>query len=139
MPRVTRLVSRSRSRIPSSSLPYFLARDRLRFQLRHRFEPRFDLRERNFRAQHPASQQARTHARRRLVDGRQQRRRASSSARSLDQLQISRGHLIENHRVLLLVIRDAVEVLEPSPAGRRDGTTAASSGFRAPIADVSRK
>ena len=42
------------------------------------------------------------------------------TAGGLDQFEISRSHLIENHRVLLFVVGDAVEVLKSS-AGRAKG------------------
>src|SRR5579862_3690329 len=81
---------------------YFLARHRLPLQLRHRFKPRFDLFDRYLRPQNPASQQTRTHPRRRLVNCRQQRCPRVIATRSLYKLQVPRGHLIKDHRVLLL-------------------------------------
>src|SRR5579862_8951152 len=95
---------------------YFLARHRLPLQLRHRFEPRFYLFDRYFRPQNPASQQTRTHPRRRLVNRRQQRCPRVIATRSLYKLQVPRGHLIKDHRVLLLVIRDPIQVLKPRPS-----------------------
>src|SRR5579862_328785 len=95
---------------------YFLARHRLPLQLRHRFKPRFYLFDRYFRPQNPASQQTRTHPRRRLVNRRQERCPRVIATRSLYKLQVPRGHLIKDHRVLLLVIRDPIQVLKSRPS-----------------------
>ena len=139
-PSVTRLVSRSRSRIPSSSLRISSRAHGPRLQLRHRVEPRLDFLERNFRAQHPRAQQSRTHAGGRLIDGAQQRRRRVVSRRRLRPVPGSAwspGR--ESSRPAARSRRCGPGARGPPRLGAARYGRSVSSGFRAPIADVSRR
>ena len=140
IPSVTRLVSRSRSRIARELFSNFLARDGARLQLRHRVQPRLDFFAVNLRPQNPCyAADARpfpSPSRRSLAAAWPTRRRPLGR---LHQFQISRRHLVEDHRVLLLVIRDAIQMLESRSRRPQCRAAADSSGSRAPIAEVSRK
>ena len=105
-------------------LANLFADDRLIFQLRDGVEALLDLVDRNFRTQNPRAQKTRSHARRGFIDRVNQSGGRVVAAYRLDQFQISRGHLIEDHRVLLLVIGDAIEMLEAGarrPQPRKQG------------------
>ena len=139
MPSVTRLVNRSRSRIPSSSLANLLARDGPGLQFRHRLEPRFDFLDHDLRPQHPAPQQPRAHSGRRFINRRQKRRRASSPAEAPPAQGSAPSPDREPSRPAARSRRFDRGARAPFLPDAVDGTTAASSGFRAPIAEVSRR
>ena len=93
-------------------LANFLARHGLRFQLRDRVQPLLDLLERNFRPQDPARSSRAPMPVAVSSMAPQQRGRGVVARRRLDQFQVPHRHLIENHGVLLLVVGDAVQMLE---------------------------
>ena len=75
-------------------------------------EARFDFCERDFRAQNPASQEPRAHARGGLIERGDERRGRVIAADRFDQFQIADRDLIERQGFLLLVIVQRVEMLE---------------------------
>src|SRR5271156_2010380 len=104
-----------------------------RFQFAHRVQTILDLPQRNLRTQNPPTQQPRPHPRSGLINRLQQSRRSIIPRRRLHQFQIPHSHRIQNHRILLLVISNAVQMLQAS--SRRPQRRIRNRIFRRPRPD----
>src|SRR5271156_562325 len=104
-----------------------------RFQFAHGIQTILNLPQRNLRTQNPSPQQPRPHPCGSLINRLQQSRRSIIPRRRFHQFQIPRSHCIQNHRVLLLVISDAVQMLEARP--RRSQRRIRNRIFRRPCPD----
>src|SRR5271170_4066258 len=104
-----------------------------RFQFAHGIHTVLNLPQRNLRTQNPSPQQPRPHPCGSLINRLQQSRRSIIPRRRFHQFQIPRSHCIQNHRILLLVISDAVQMLEPRP--RRSQRRIRNRIFRRPYPD----
>src|SRR6266404_2117866 len=91
--------------------------------MRHRTKARFDGIAVQKRTENPGAKQARSHARDAGIEGREQRGRPSARGffreNWIDQFEIADGYGIEDERVVLLVIANAVEMAKRFDRGRR--------------------
>src|SRR5271170_623359 len=104
-----------------------------RFQFAHGIQTILNLPQRNLRTQNPSPQQPRPHPRSRLINRLQQSRRSIIPRRRFHQFQIPHSHRIQNHRILLLVISNAVQMLQAS--SRRPQRRIRNRIFRRPRPD----